>query len=221
MQPERIWIMTHHLYTYSATTPTDEYFNHPTAFYYFDLTALPLKHNSLIIKSEKVVTDMAGQKEMRVSAWHHQLRYTVHYNAHCSVWAMIFSMTLALTHPSCFYTFTVVSLLSVCSERNYKVLLSRSPEADQGQARSCTDSGDSSVCTCASVCMCVGAGGGRRWEGHLRTLTAPVAWATTAGVEEASRRSIVAELNPCDRRRRGGRRIGCSALGPNDISPDV
>lgn len=69
---------------------------------------------------------------------------------------------------------------------------------------------------CVFVCARVGAGGGRRWEGCLRTLTAPVAWAMTAGVGEASRRSIVAELDPCNR---GA--IGCSALGLNDINPDV
>lgn len=87
----------------------------------------------------------------------------------------------------------------------------------RGKARSRQElQGQWDSAMCVFVCARVGAGGGRRWEGCLRTLTAPVAWAMTAGVEEASRRSIVAELDPCNR---GA--IGCSALGLNDINPDV
>lgn len=82
---------------------------------------------------------------------------------------MIFSMTLAFICPSSLSTFIrAVTRQSVFSERNDKVPLLGSPEADQGQARSCRGCG-------TVLCVCVGAGGGRRREGHLWTLTAPVA----------------------------------------------
>lgn len=67
---------------------------------------------------------------------------------------------------------------------------------------------------CVHVCVCVGAGAGGRQMPQDPDGSGCLS--LTARVEEASHRSILAELDPCNR---GA--IGCSALGLNDINPDV
>ncbi len=101
-------------------------------------------------------------QSITVILFHHYVTSCGTYlTVHCSVTMnpeMIFSMTLKLIWHSSLSSFIgVFLLLSVYSECNYKVLLQGSPEADQGQARSCRGSG-----TVLCVCVCVGAGGGRR-----------------------------------------------------------